>query len=159
MGSGFIISQDGIILTNFHVLQGAYSAEVEFNNVVYDKCMFIKGDSRLDIALIKIDAKGLPALPIGDSDDIKWGEKIVVIGNPWGLERSVSDGVISGVRVKEDIQLIQMSAPVSFGSSGGPIINSYGEVIGITTLASFFTAQNLNFAIPINHLKQLIEHR
>jgi len=156
MGSGFIISEDGIILTNFHVLQGAYSAEVKFEDIVFENCMLIRGISRLDIALIKIEAKDLPALPIGDSDNLESGQEIVAIGNPWGLERSVSDGLISAIRTKDNVRLIQMTAPVSFGSSGGPIINSFGEVIGITTLASFFAAQNLNFAIPINNVEQLI---
>ena len=156
MGSGFIISEDGIILTNFHVLQGAHFAEVKFKDIIFENSMLIKGISYLDIALIKIEAKGLPVLPVGNSDNLETGEAIVAIGNPWGLERSVSNGLVSAVREKDNIKLIQMTAPVSLGSSGGPVINSYGEVVGITTLASFFGAQNLNFAIPINYLKRLI---
>ena len=156
-GSGFIVSENGLILTNFHVLEGAHSAEVKFEDIVFENCKLIKGISCLDIALIKIEAKGLPALAIGDSDILESGQEVIVIGNPWGLEGSISDGLISAVRKKEDIKLIQMTAPVSMGSSGGPVINSYGEVIGITTLASLFAAQNLNFAIPINYLRHLIK--
>jgi len=159
MGSGFIISGDGIIATNFHVLESAYQAEVKVGESQFKEAYLIKGSQNLDIALLKIDAKNLSALPIGNSDSLVGGQFIVVLGNPWGFERSVSSGIISGIRSKGDIKLLQMTAPVSPGSSGGPVINEYGEVIGITTIASFFLAQNLNFAIPINNLKKLISEK
>ena len=156
MGSGFIVSSDGLIVTNFHVLESAYKAEVKISENEYKEASFVKGDPALDIALLKIDAKNLSVLPVGNSDNLINGQFIVVLGSPWGFERSVSSGIISGIRSNGNIKFIQMTAPVSPGSSGGPVINEYGEVIGITTVASFLLAQNLNFAIPINNLRKLI---
>lgn len=156
IGSGFIISSDGIIVTNFHVLESAYQAEVKIGENQFKEASLIKGDPAMDIALLKIDTSDLSVLPIGNSDDLINGQFIVVLGSPWGFEHSVSSGIIGGLRSKDNIKLIQMTAPVSPGSSGGPVINEFGEVIGITTVASFLLAQNLNFAIPINNLRKLI---
>ncbi len=156
MGSGFVISPDGIIATNFHVLESAYNAEVKIGEKVFKEVEFIKGAPEVDLALIKIDARDMQVLPIGNSDKLVNGQSIIVLGNPWGLERTVTNGLVSAVRSQDKIKLIQMSAPVSPGSSGGPVLNESGEVIGITTIASFLFAQNLNFAIPINYLEKLI---
>lgn len=158
-GSGFIISSDGIIVTNFHVLESAYQVEVKIADNNFKEVYLIKSDPSLDIAILKIDSKNLVSLPIGDSDNLVNGQFVVVLGNPWGFERSVSSGIISAIRSQGAIKVIQMTAPVSPGSSGGPVINEYGEVIGITTLASFLMAQNLNFAIPINYLKKIINEK
>jgi S1-C subfamily serine protease len=116
----------------------------------------IVGKPSLDIAILKIEAIGLPRIVMGDSDYVQEGEQVVAIGNPLGLERTISNGIISGVHSSNNIELIQMTTPVSRGSSGGPIINVYGQVIGITTLATEWGAQNLNFAIPINYIKAII---
>ncbi len=159
MGSGFIISKDGVIVTNFHVLESAYQIEVKIGEDIFKEAYLIKGISDLDIAMVKIEAKDLPALYIGDSDSLKSGQFVTVLGNPWGLERSVSNGIVGAIRSKGDIKLIQITAPVSPGSSGGPVINEYGEVVGITTLASSFIAQNLNFAIPINYLEMVLKEK
>lgn len=156
-GSGFVISKDGIIVTNFHVLESAYQVEVKIADNELKDVYLIKSDPSLDIAILKVSSDNLSSLPIGNSDNLINGQVIVVIGNPWGFERSVSSGIISGIRSRDDIKVIQMTAPVSPGSSGGPVLNEYGEVIGITTLASFLIAQNLNFAIPINYLNKVIE--
>jgi hypothetical protein len=156
MGSGFIISKDGFIVTNFHVMESVYQAEVKIGENIFKDVYLVKGIPNLDIALLKIDSENLPFLNIGDSDKVINGQFVIVLGNPAGLERSVSNGIISAIRSKGDIKVIQMTAPVSPGSSGGPVINEYGEVIGITTLASFIMAQNLNFAIPINYLNKII---
>ncbi|MDD4940085.1 MAG: serine protease [Candidatus Omnitrophica bacterium] len=155
-GSGFLVSNDGVIVTNFHVLESAYKAEVKIGEGEYKEAFFVKGDPGLDMALLKVEGEDFPYLPVGDSDNVINGQFIVVMGDPWGFERSVSSGIISGVRSKGDIKVLQMTAPVSPGSSGGPVINEYGEVIGVTTVASFFMAQNLNFAVAINNLKKLI---
>ncbi|MDP2938658.1 MAG: S1C family serine protease [Candidatus Omnitrophota bacterium] len=157
MGSGFIISSDGIIVTNFHVLTSAYQAQIKIGDEVFKQAYLVKAVPNLDIAILKIEAKDLLALTIGNSDSLLSGQFITVFGNPWGFERSVSSGIVSAIRQKGTIKLIQMTAPVSPGSSGGPVINEYGEVIGITTIASFFFAQNLNFAIPINYLHKIIK--
>jgi S1-C subfamily serine protease len=159
MGSGFIVSKDGIIITNFHVIESAYQAEVRIGKQVFKEVYLIKGIPKLDIAVLKIDASDLLPLAIGDSDNLLSGQFIVALGNPLGLEQSVSSGIISSIRSSGDIKLIQMTAPVSMGSSGGPLLNEYGEVIGITTLASFFMAQNLNFAVPINYLEEIIKQK
>ena len=155
-GSGFVISPDGLIATNFHVLEGSYKAQVKIGDSIFNDVTFVKGVPGLDIAILKVDAKDLTALPIGDSDTILSGQFVIVLGNPGGLERSISTGIISALRSKESIKIIQITAPVSLGSSGGPVLNEYGEVVGIATLASVSMAQNLNFAIPINYLKDVL---
>ena len=152
MGSGFVVSQNGLIVTNFHVLESAYDAEVKIGDKIFREVYFVKGVPDLDIAIIKVNATELTPLPIGNSDTLIDGQFVVALGNPIGLERSVSSGIISALRSQGTLRFIQITAPVSPGSSGGPILNEYGEVIGITTLASLFMAQNINFAIPINHL-------
>ncbi|MEW6008188.1 MAG: trypsin-like peptidase domain-containing protein [Candidatus Omnitrophota bacterium] len=159
LGSGFVVSKEGFIATNFHVLESAYKIVIKIGDKEFKDCLLVKSDPSLDIALLKIESKDLTALPIGDSDELLNGQFVVVLGNPWGFERSVSSGIISGIRSEGDIKIIQMTAPVSPGSSGGPVINEYGEVVGVTTLASFLMAQNLNFAIPINYLKKIINEQ
>lgn len=156
-GSGFVISSDGIIVTNLHVLGGAYQAEVRVGKQVFKQIFLLKGIPAFDIALLKVNAEGLLPAYIGDSDRLVSGQFVVALGDPLGLEQSVSTGVISAVRSSGQIKLIQTTAPLSPGSSGGPLLNEHGEVIGITTLASFFLAQNVNFAIPINYLAQSLE--
>jgi S1-C subfamily serine protease len=157
MGSGFVISQNGLIVTNFHVMASAYQAEIKIGEEVFKDASLVKAIKNFDIAILKIDAKNLLSLPIGDSDSLVTGQFVIALGNPGGFERTVSSGIISALRSKGEIKLIQMTAPVSPGSSGGPVINEYGEVVGITTLASIFMAQNLNFAIPINYLNKIIK--
>lgn len=159
LGSGFVVSKDGIIATNSHVIKSASQVEVKIDNRVFQDVFVVKNNSGSDIAILKIDATGLVPLAIGDSDNIKSGQFIVALGNPLGLEQSVSSGIISAIRSSRNIKLIQMTTPVSPGSSGGPVLNEYGEVIGIATMASFFIAQNLNFAIPINYLKTLVNQQ
>jgi len=159
MGSGFIVSKEGIIVTNFHVIESAYQAEVMIADKLFKEVYLVKGIPSLDIAVLKIYAQGLSPLAIGDSDNLLSGQIIVTLGNPLGLEHSISSGIISSIRSSYNIKLIQMTAPVSMGSSGGPVLNEYGEVIGITTLASFFMAQNLNFAVPINYLEGIINQK
>lgn len=158
-GSGFIISENGIIVTNYHVLKGAHSAQVKLmNGDVYDDVSLIAADRKKDLALIKIAASGLSTINLGDSDKVKAGQRVVVIGNPLGLKNTVSDGLLSAVRDFKGIKLLQTSAPISPGSSGGPLFNMRGEVIGITSLiCSSRWGQNLNFAIPINDVKTLIK--
>jgi S1-C subfamily serine protease len=141
------------VVTNFHVVEGCHSAEIVVNNFIFDEVALVKTIPKFDIAILKIDGFGLPEISFGDSDLVRPGEVIVSIGNPLGLDRSVSEGVVSAIREENNIKIIQMTAPVSLGSSGGPIFNEYGQVVGITTLATTFGAQNLNFAIPINYLK------
>lgn len=158
LGSGFIISKNGFVITNSHVIKGAYKVELTIGKDVFTEVFLVKHIPSHDIAVLKVNALELSPLAIGDSDVLVSGQFIVALGNPLGLEQSVSSGIISAIRSGPQIKLIQMTAPVSPGSSGGPLLNEYGEVVGITTLASFFMAQNLNFAIPINYLKKAIAH-
>lgn len=156
-GSGFVISPNGVIATNAHVLNGAYQAEVDLGKDKFSEAQLLKNIPEYDIALLKINAQGLPAVSVGDSDRLSSGQFVIALGNPLGLEQSVSTGIISALRSGKRLSLIQITTPLSPGSSGGPLLNEYGEVIGITTLASFFMAQNVNFAIPINYLTQAAE--
>ncbi len=158
-GSGFVIHRDGKIATNYHVIDGAYSAKIYFDNGnIYNVNHILFYDDIRDIALLKISETNLPFLKLGDSDDIANGERVVAIGSPMGLENTISEGIISSKRryIKELNQsFIQTSASISWGSSGGALLNAYGEVIGITTLSNIY-GQNLNFAIPINDIKPFL---
>ena len=153
-GSGFIIDSTGKIATNYHVIKGAYSAKVKtYDGKIYNVSKVFAYDSTQDMALIKIDATGLQPVSLGDSDKIGTGDKIYTIGNPLGLNDTMSDGLISSKsRVVDGATYIQISAPLSSGSSGGVLLNEQAEVIGITS-AGMTDGQNLNFAIPINLLK------
>ncbi len=159
LGSGFIVSPDGFIVTNYHVVTSAYEAEVNMQDRVFSDVSLVRAVPQKDIAILKIKAEGMPYVAIGDSDDLVSGEFVVSLGTPLGLEHSVSSGIVSAIRQGSQMKLIQMTAPVSMGSSGGPVFNEYGEVVGITTIGSFFFAQNVNFAIPINYLESIIRQK
>ena len=160
LGSGFIISQDGYILTNDHVVDGADEIKVKLS----DGREFtgeIRGlDPKLDLALIKIDAgEDLPVARLGNSEEIKVGEWVMAIGNPFGLEQTVTVGIVSakgrviGAGPYDDF--IQTDASINPGNSGGPLFNMQGEVIGINT-AIVAQGQGIGFAIPVNMAKQII---
>lgn len=159
LGSGFVISRDGFIATNYHVVESAYQAEVKIGEQLYAPVYLVKAIAQKDIAILKIEADDLLPLPIGNSDQLISGQIVVALGSPLGLEKSISSGIVSSMRSGRDIKLIQMTVPVSPGSSGGPVFNEYGEVVGITTLASFFLAQNVNFAVPIGYLENIINQK
>jgi S1-C subfamily serine protease len=155
MGSGFVVSSDGLILSNSHVISGSSTISVKFiaDNRVYSNVKVMKDNTIRDLALLKInDAGNFVPVVLGDSDQVSVGERVVAIGNPKGLENTVSDGLVSALRDMNGTKLIQISAPISSGSSGGALFNMNGEVIGITS-ASFDDGQNLNFAVSINHAK------
>jgi tetratricopeptide (TPR) repeat protein len=153
-GTGFIIGSDGIIATNYHLiselLEGKDTALlVKMENgaffITKDLISFNKDN---DIALLKVEGKGLPKVKLTSTNKSKQGESIVVIGSPNGLETTVSEGIISGIRKKDELQI---TAPISPGSSGSPVFNSKGEVIGVVT-SSIDSGQNLNFAIPVSYV-------
>ncbi len=156
-GTGFIVTSDGYIVTNNHLIKKAKKIFVKLRNKqTYRHVSIIKSDANKDIALIKIDAKGLKAVTLGNSNNVQIGQRVVAIGNPLGLENTISDGLISALRsVNDQLELLQISVPLSQGSSGGPLFNLKGEVIGITT-ASLSQGQSLNFAVPINYAKPLL---
>lgn len=161
LGSGFIIDKNGYILTNYHVIDGAQSIIVNLANGKKVKGKIIGGDPTNDLAVIKIPAKNLPEAVLGDSNHIRVGELAVAIGNPFGLQQTVTSGVISALgrsigesegRVLDN--LIQTDASINPGNSGGPLVNSRGQVIGINT-AIISQAQGIGFAIPINTAKSI----
>ena len=156
LGTGFVVAPDGLIATNFHVVEGAYAASVTLpNGDIYDAVFVADTDRRKDLALIKIKALSLQPAKLGDSDSIQIGQHVVTVGNPSGLAGSVSDGILSGVRQGVGMKILQITAPISPGSSGGPLLNDAGEVIGVTQAT--VAGQNLNLAVPVNYLKPLIK--
>lgn len=155
LGSGFFINTEGSIVTNHHVLEGCTKAIIKTaddkEGVILE---IINDDPGLDLLIAETSLKSTTPLPLGDSETITIGEEIVAIGNPAGLEGTVSNGIISGVRKIEDIKVLQITASTSQGSSGGPVFDRSGKVIGIAT-ATLDIGQNLNFAMPINCIKTL----
>jgi serine protease Do len=161
-GSGVIISPGGEILTNFHVVDGLKGGEVDLEVKTADgrnhKATVLGKDKELDIALIKIDAAHLPYAALGDSDVAKVGEWVVAIGNPLGLEHTVTQGIISakGRKLTGGLEsFLQTDAAINRGNSGGPLLNLRGEVIGINTAINP-QGQNLGFAVPINMVKRVL---
>jgi serine protease Do len=161
LGSGFIINSEGYIITNDHVVRDAESIKVKLSNEkVYDGKV-VGSDQKTDIAVIKINAgEPLKAAVLGDSDKLQVGQWAIAIGNPFGLDRTVTVGVISatgranmGIETYEDF--IQTDASINPGNSGGPLLNVYGEVIGINT-AIVAAGQGIGFAIPVNMAKQVV---
>ena len=158
VGTGFVVRQTGEILTNLHLVEDAKTVTVKLRNEdVYDEVVLLESDPRRDIALIKVRGWNLPVVRLGNSDPVQVGERVVAIGNPRGLEQTVTDGLISAIRdTGKGYKLFQMSVPISTGSSGGPLFNMAGEAIGITA-AYLEGGQNLNFAIPINYGLALLQ--
>jgi hypothetical protein len=160
-GSGFVVSDDGKVVTNYHVIQNADSAIIKFPQGGFYIVEGVLGvDKDRDIAVLKVLGKDFPMLKLGDSDTVEIGQEVIAIGSPLSLEATVSTGVISSIRElgdepSERLKVIQTTAPISPGSSGGALMNTNGEVIGITTLQAR-GGQNLNFAIPINYAKPLL---
>ncbi len=154
-GSGFIISPDGRIVTNYHVIDGAESGKVVLNDgTTFTDIKVLGWDKVGDLAIIKVSGTGLPTVTMGNSDVAQIGESVVAIGSPLGLQNTVSTGIISARREG----YLQTTAPISHGSSGGALFNMMGEVIGITS-AGMEEGANLGFAIPINDVKSLATDR
>ena len=154
-GSGFFINNKGDIATNYHVLEGSSKAKVKTKKGEEGRILeIIKSNPELDLVIARTSLKNTFPVHLGNSELITTGEDIVVIGNPVGLEGTISKGIISGIRDSEGIKIIQITAPISPGSSGGPVFNLSGKVIGITT-ANINIGQNLNFAMPSNYLTSL----
>ncbi len=168
-GSGFVITSDGYILTNYHVIEDADSIQVAFvDGTTYDATL-VGGESENDIAVLKIDATGLTPVIIGDSDNVKVGEQVVAIGNPLGeLTFSMTSGIVSAkdrsitMENGNVMNMIQTDTAINNGNSGGPLFDMYGQVIGITSAklsgssSSEATIEGLGFAIPINDIKDMV---
>jgi serine protease Do len=165
-GTGFFLSEDGYLLTNYHIVENAVDIVVTALNGEEYKAKVVGTDPRTDLALLKIDAKGLPYAVLGDSGQLKVGEWVLAIGNPYGLEHSVTSGIVSakgrqlglGGNVPEYQDFIQTDAAINRGNSGGPLVNMQGEVVGITS--NIFSPSGgsigLGFAIPSNMAKKVV---
>lgn len=156
LGSGFIISPDGFILTNAHVVDGAREVTVKFNDRRELKAKVVGADELSDVALIKVDAKGLPIVEIGDAKSLKVGQWVVAIGSPFGFDHSASQGIVSalGRNLPDDtyVPFIQTDVPINPGNSGGPLIDLGGKVVGVN--AQIYSRSGgymgVSFAIPID---------
>jgi serine protease Do len=163
LGSGFIISEDGYILTNSHVIKDADEIVVTLNDRTEKPARVVGSDERSDVALLKIEAKQLPTVEIGDSDDLQVGEWVVAIGSPFGLEHTATQGIVSalGRNLPSDtyVPFIQTDVAVNPGNSGGPLFNTEGKVVGVN--AQIYTRtggyMGLSFAIPIDVAMQVVE--
>ena len=170
-GSGFIITEDGYVVTNYHVVSGASSVEVTlYNGDTYDATV-IGGDSDYDVAVLKINASGLQPVTLGESADVNVGDTVLAIGNPLGeLTFSLTTGVVSALdrpvtfSTGSTMNLIQTDCAINSGNSGGALFNLYGEVIGITNAkysssgsSSEASIDNIGFAIPINHVLSIVK--
>lgn len=158
MGSGFLVDPTGIIVTNFHVVRNATSIWVKLiSGEIYRVVKIVNLNKDKDICLIKIEGFDLPYVILGNSNEVAIGENCFAIGNPQGFENTVSTGIISGRRLYKGFTLFQTTTPVSPGSSGGPLINERGEVIGVLSLTwTEPGSQNINFAIPINYVRGML---
>jgi len=156
-GSGFLISKDGHVVTNYHVIKSGSSALVKLpNGTFFTVDGVLASDKNRDVAIIKAHGSNFRTLTLGDSARLQVGEEVVAIGNPLSLESTVSNGIVSAIRTVENEggKFVQITAPISPGSSGGPLFNMAGEVVGITT-SHLVGGENLNFAIPIDDVKHL----
>lgn len=159
LGSGFIISPDGYILTNNHVVDMAHDIKVSLSDGRIMEARLIGKSKEIDIALIKVEATDLPSVTLGDSDKLEVGDWVIAIGNPFGLSHTVTAGIVSakgrviGVGPYDD--LIQIDAAINPGNSGGPLFNTAGEVVGINTVI-IATGQNLGFAVPVTMVKAVL---
>lgn len=158
LGTGFFVASTGLLLTNLHVIKGMGLAAVK--TPASDELLWTNSaagvDAANDLVLLKVRTSSLTTpVALGDSDQARVGEPIVVVGNPEGLEQTVSNGLLSGIREVDGRRLFQISAPISEGSSGSPVFNSRGEVIAVV-VSSLESGQNLNFAVPINYAKPLL---
>ncbi len=160
-GTGFLVSTSGVIVTTLHVVDMATTVAIKTSTGdIYDQVSLLAKDSRKDIAIIKIPAFNLPFVDLGNSDNLTIGEQLIVLGNPLGVEAlrtSVSDGILSGVRnLGDGFKVLQLTAPISQGNSGGPVFTSEGKAVGVVSF-KLVKGESLNFAIPINYVRGLME--
>lgn len=156
LGSGFFL-REGIVATNLHVIEGAVRgyAKIVGQKSKYDIRGIVGIDAERDLVLLALKDAKAPLLSLGDSQRVAVGDEVYVIGNPQGLEGTFSQGIISSIRQVGAESILQITAPISPGSSGGPVLNTQGKVIGVA-VATFESGQNLNFAIPASYLSVLL---
>jgi S1-C subfamily serine protease len=170
LGSGFVIDKAGHIVTNYHVVQGANVIQVSFSNNERFKARVVGVDPSTDVAVLKVNVKSraLKTLTLGNSDDVRVGDQVIAIGNPFGLDRSVTEGIVSAVQRRIEApnnysiaHVIQTDAALNHGNSGGPLLNAQGEVIGVNAQIETGGDQSqgnvgIGFAIPINTVKDVV---
>lgn len=170
VGTGIVFTEDGYIMTNFHVIAGCAGCEVwvsdEYGVDSVYEALLVGGDAERDLAVLKIDAKGLTAAEFGVSGDLSVGDKVYAIGNPLGLElrSTFTDGIVSAVDRNVEVDgvtmtLIQTNAALNSGNSGGPLVNQYGQVVGVNTIkmmSGYDTIEGLGFAIPTSIAERMI---
>ena len=156
-GSGFLVG-DGKVASSYHVVEGAPRGYANFvgQKTKYDLRDVVAVDPERDLVVIEISASGVPVLPLGNSDTVQVGDVVYTVGNPQRWEGTFSQGIVSSIREFQFGTVLQITAPISPGSSGGPVLNSAGEVIGIA-VSTVRDGQNLNFAVPANYLAALLE--
>jgi S1-C subfamily serine protease len=171
LGSGFVLDKEGHIVTNYHVVQGAAKIQVGFSNNASYSAKIVGTDPSTDIAVLKVNARtrALTPLPLGDSDRVRVGDEVVAIGNPFGLDRTATAGIISAIQRKITApngfsidHALQTDAPINHGNSGGPLIDSGGDVIGVNSQIETGTTNGndgnvgIGFAIPSNTVKDVV---
>jgi serine protease Do len=165
LGSGVIISSDGYLLTNNHVVEGASEIRISLADKREMKARIVGTDPRTDIAVLRVEEKNLPALPIADSSQVKAGQFVLAVGNPFGLGQTVTMGIVSAtgrgnLSIVDYEDFIQTDAPINPGNSGGALVDIHGALIGINTaiLSRSGGNQGIGFAVPINMARQVMEH-
>lgn len=166
VGTGVIFTEDGYILTNYHVLEGGTDCTVALSTGHSYEAFYVAGDAENDLAVLKADLTGLPAAQFGDSEDLAVGDPVYAIGNPLGYELrgTLTDGIVSAINRDvwvdgRTMNLIQTNAALNTGNSGGPLINAYGQVVGINTIkmtSSYSNVEGLGFAIPSATIRSLV---
>src|SRR5260221_3373398 len=158
VGSGFIVSKDGKIVTNLHVIRDLKTASVQLaTGEIFDSMSVLAIDERRDLAILQIAGVNLQALDLGNSDSLMVGEPVLALGSPRGLEGTVTAGILSSVRKSEGFAVLQTDAAVNPGNSGGPLVNKKGQAIGVISF-KLGSAEGLNFAIPINYVRGLLNN-
>jgi serine protease Do len=159
VGSGFVLEADGYIVTNHHVIAGATKLRVTMTDGRKLEGKVVGQDPSTDLALVKVETKGLPTLPLTDPATLRVGERVIAIGSPLGLQHTVTAGILSAVnrdvQVNPRVGFLQTDAPINPGNSGGPLLNLKGEVIGVNTAVAR-DGQGIGFAIPVTTLKQVL---
>ncbi|HET7461440.1 MAG TPA: trypsin-like peptidase domain-containing protein, partial [Longimicrobium sp.] len=156
IGTGFVVSADGMFVTNYHVIEEAEKLVVSLlDGGRFDQVQLISADPSSDLALMKLPATGLHPLPVGSDTRMEVGDKVYVMGNPLGMSGTFSDGMVSGKRPLEGVSMLQISAPISPGSSGGPVMNERGEVIGVAVTKDTIH-RGQNGAVSVTAVRQLM---
>ena len=157
LGTGFVVDEDGLIATNFHVIGEGRPITVQMADGKKHEVVAIHASDRhVDLAVLRVKATGLTAIPLGDSEKMKTGQAIVALGHPLGLKYSIVAGVLSGRRELENVNMLQIAMPIEPGNSGGPVLDMFGRAVGVVTLKSL-VASNLGFAVPSKDLAALLK--